>query len=195
MAGVRTRRPPLVRSADDPAAFQEFYELHVQRVVLFFTRRTLDVETALDLTSETFAVALERRRQFRGETEEEERSWLFAVARGQLSHFWRRGEVERQALARLGLDPVAATSADIERFEELAEVAELRVVIARALHGLPPDQADAVRERVLRERSYGEISDAAGVSEQVVRARVSRGLRALASALGETDAEGAPQRV
>ena len=45
------------------------------------------------------------------------------------------------------------------------------------------DQRDALRLRVVEERSYPEVADALGVSEQTARARVSRGLRALARAL------------
>jgi RNA polymerase sigma-70 factor (ECF subfamily) len=47
------------------------------------------------------------------------------------------------------------------------------------LDALPQDQREAVRLRVLDERTYAEISQRLGVSEQTARARVSRGLRAL----------------
>ena len=70
---------------------------------VFLMRRVLDVDTAFDLLSETFATALERRRQFRGGSAEEEQGWLFSIARCELSHYWRDGRVERIALARLGV--------------------------------------------------------------------------------------------
>jgi RNA polymerase sigma factor (sigma-70 family) len=56
-------------------------------------------------------------------------------------------------------------------------------VLAEALGALPPDQRRAVELRVVDELGYGEIASALAVSEDVVRARVSRGLRAMAQLL------------
>jgi RNA polymerase sigma-70 factor (ECF subfamily) len=178
-------RPALTRSAEDADAFAEFYAAYLDRVLVYFTRRTYDAEVAGDLAAETFAVALERRRQFRGRTVEEEQGWLFAIARSQLSHFWRRGEVERSAIARLGLEPPDLPSSEIAEIERMAGVAELRGRLTEALQQLNEDQAYSIRERILGGRSYGELAAELGVTEQVVRARVSRGLRAMADMLGD----------
>lgn len=174
----------LGRSADDAEAFRDFYVANVQRVVVFFTRRTLNAEVALDLTGETFAVALQRRRQFRGRTDAEAEAWLFAIARSQLSHFWRRGVAERRALEQVGLDPPSVAHADLERIEELAGLPELRRRMQRAMAGLHPQQAYAVVQRIVAEREYDDLAQELGVSQDVVRARVSRGLRALAASRG-----------
>jgi len=61
----------LVESKENPDAFAAFYDAYAERVLVFFTRRVLDVDTAFDLLSETFATALERRRQFRGASSEQ----------------------------------------------------------------------------------------------------------------------------
>src|ERR1044072_6473857 len=99
---IRAPQLLLRRSVDYPKAFHDFYRAYVDRIVVYFARRTLDAETALDLTGETFAVALERRAQFRGTTPQEEQGWLFSIARSPIVAFWKRGDVERAALARLG---------------------------------------------------------------------------------------------
>src|SRR3954470_15333966 len=91
----------LARARTDADAFAAFYASYATRVLVFFARRVFDAEVALDLTSETFAEALQRRGQFRGRLQEEEQAWLFAIARTQLSRYWRRGRVERAALRRL----------------------------------------------------------------------------------------------
>jgi RNA polymerase sigma factor (sigma-70 family) len=187
--GTVRERPPwrsrtgsvLGRSAEDAEAFRDFYVANVQRVVVFFTRRTLDAEVALDLTGETFAVALQRRRQFRGRTDAEAEAWLFAIARSQLAHFWRRGVAERKALQQVGLDPPSIAQSELERIEELAGLPELRDRIQRAVAGLRPQQAYVVLQRIVAEREYDDLARELGVSQDVVRARVSRGLRALAA--------------
>jgi RNA polymerase sigma factor (sigma-70 family) len=188
--GWATRRatieePLLHRSVDDPAAFHEFYRVYADRVVVFFARRTLDPETSLDLAGETFALALERRAQFRGSTAQEEQGWLFAIARNQLLGFWKRGEVERSALQRIGCEPPESTTADIEWVERSADLPVLRETVRLALDELPDDQAYAVTGRVVDAREYADIAGELNVSEQVVRARVSRGLRAMAETLSD----------
>jgi RNA polymerase sigma factor (sigma-70 family) len=190
--GTVRERPPwrsrtgsvLGHSAEDAEAFRDFYVANVQRVVVFFTRRTFNAEVALDLTGETFAVALQRRRQFRGRTDAEAEAWLFAIARNQLAHLWRRGVAERKALQQIGLDPPSVAQSELERIEELAGLPELRRRVQRALAGLNPQQAYAVLQRIVAEREYDDLALELGVSQDVVRARVSRGLRALAATRG-----------
>jgi RNA polymerase sigma factor (sigma-70 family) len=176
----RGRDNALMRSAEDGEAFREFYVANAQRVVVFFTRRTLNAEVALDLTAETFAVALQRRRQFRGGTDAEAEAWLFSIARSQLSHYWRRGVAERRALEQIGIDPPSLGQSELDRIEELAGLPELRRRVQHAIAGLNPQQAYAVTQRIVEEREYDDLAAELGVSQDVVRARVSRGLRALA---------------
>lgn len=100
-----------------------FYEQNAQQLLVFFSRRILDVAVAFDLMSETFAVALEQCGKFRGSTPEEERGWLYAIARTQLARFWRDGRVERSALGRLGVEAAQLADPEIERVEQLAGIA------------------------------------------------------------------------
>jgi RNA polymerase sigma-70 factor (ECF subfamily) len=173
----------LAQSRQDPDAFAAFYDAYAERILLFLVRRVLDVDTAFDLLSETFATALERRHQFRGSTAEEEQGWLYAIARSELSHFWRDGKVERIALARLGVGVPALSDPEIERIEQLAGINDLVPALQDAMASLPEDQRRAVELRVVEEHGYAEVASILGVSEQTARARVSRGLRALAQRL------------
>lgn len=174
------RKRCLLRQAEeDPDAFADFYDAYAGRVLAFFTRRVLNAETAFDLMSETFAIALERRRQFRGRTPQEEQGWLFAIARSELSHFWRQGAAEKAALARFEVAAPSLTDIEIERIEHLAGIDQIVPKLATALAGLSSEQRRAVTLRVVVELDYDEIAEELGVSEDVARARVSRGLRIL----------------
>lgn len=179
----RRSRCLLLDSRRDSDAFAEFYDAYAERVLLFLVRRVFDVDTAFDLLSETFAIALERRHQFRGSSAEEEQGWLFSIARSELSHFWRDGRVERSALARVGVGVPGLADPDIERIEQLAGITELLPALHVAMAELPEDQRRAVELRVVEEHGYAEVATMLGVSEQTARARVSRGLRTLARRL------------
>ena len=178
----------LVSAREDPDAFADFYDAYAERVLLFLVRRVLDVDTAFDLLSETFANALEHRRQFRGHTAQEEQGWLFAIARSELSRFWRAGRVERRALARLGVPVPGLTDPEIERIEQLAGIGALTAPLADAMAALPEEQRRAVELRVIEECGYADVAVTLGVSEQTARARVSRGLRTLARRLRDPHA-------
>lgn len=173
----------LGRSVAQPELFGEFYAAHASAVLVFFARRTLDVEVARDLTAETFAEALASRSRFRGTTEAEAAGWLFGIARHLLSRYLRRGVVERKAVERLGIRMPHLSDDDHERIAELAGLDDLRSGVAAALGELGADQRDAVELRVVAELPYDEVARRLSISEPTARARVSRGLRALADAL------------
>ncbi|MEA2195062.1 MAG: hypothetical protein QOG42_1496 [Solirubrobacteraceae bacterium] len=175
----------LARSLDDADVFAAFYTLYVGRVSVYFVRRILDPEVAVDLTAETFALALERRRQFRGRSAEEEQGWLFAIARSLLHGYWRRGRVEQAAVVRLGLERPSLGTEDIEYLHRQAGLDGLRGRLTEALGAVRPDQAAAIRARVLEEREYDEIAAEFHTTPDVIRARVSRGLKTMQRFLGD----------
>jgi RNA polymerase sigma-70 factor (ECF subfamily) len=77
----------------------------------------------------------------------------------------------------------AAHEDDLALIEERAGVAELRALLSGELSRLSTQQRRALELRIVQERSYAEVACALGISELAARARVSRGLRALAQAL------------
>ncbi|MDA0174155.1 RNA polymerase sigma factor [Solirubrobacter taibaiensis] len=173
----------LVRAQEDPRAYAAFYDAYSDRILAFLARRVFDPEVAVDLMSETFAKVLERRMQFRGESAAEEQGWLFAIARTELSHYWRSGRVERAALERFAVNVPELDGDEFERIEALAGLNSLDGPLLDAVAALPPDQRRAIELRIVEDLAYEEMAAVLAVSEQVARARVSRALRALARML------------
>ena len=138
----------------------------------FFVRRTADPELAADLTAEVFAAALDACARYRA-GEGPASAWLFGIAQHKLAKSRRRGVVEDRARRRLGMEPLILDDEDLERIDRLAAGDDGAEAL---LQGLPTDQRDAVRARILEDRSYDEIAGALRCSPAVVRKRVSRGL-------------------
>jgi RNA polymerase sigma-70 factor (ECF subfamily) len=166
--------------------FAAFYAEHAERVLIFLARRCLDPEVAVDLMAETFAQAYAGRRRFRGTTDAEASAWVFAIARHQLSGYFKRGRAERKAVARLGIEVPPVEPEDLTRIEELAGLGTLRGAVSEQFGRLSTDQRDAMRLRLIDELPYPDVARELDVSEQTARARVSRGLRRLAAALEAT---------
>ncbi len=164
-------------------AFVSLYEAEAKAVLVFFARRTFDSEVALDLTAETFAQAWRGWARVRLDSREEVRAWLFTIARRQLGRYLQRGRVERRAVRLLGIRTPVIEVDDVAQIERAADLASLRSTLAGELAALSADQREALRLRVVEELPYRELALRLGVSEATARARVSRGLRALAAAL------------
>lgn len=156
----------------DGEAFTVFYRRYLPQVVGYLVRETGDRELAADLAAEVFAAALVGARRYRP-TRDSALPWLLGIARNTVGTSRRRGRVEARARRRLGFEPVAFEEPDIDRTDEL-------------LAALPAAERDAVRARVVEERTYASIAAEMQCSELVVRKRVSRGLARLRKELKET---------
>lgn len=175
----------------DAAAFVAMYDEHSESLLRYFARRTLDPEAAFDLTAETFAEAFASRDHF-DPSRGDEAAWLYGIARHELGSYLRRFQVESRARERIGLPVRPLSHGDYERVEALIDFGEVGRQMRSALRDLPSEQREAVVYRVIEELSYQQIAKRLGCSEDAARARVSRGLRSLARAMGgpETDVEG-----
>jgi len=178
----------MVFSLDDDR-LSELYRAQAAAMLVYFTRRCYDAQLAVDLVAETFACAHAQRGQFRGVTAAEAQAWVWAIARHALSDALRRGHAERRALRRLGVEPPVLADEELLRVEELAGLADLRVVVAAALEQLAPEQREALRLRVVEELGYPEVAARLRISQEAARARISRGLRALSAAVDAVEAD------
>ena len=166
----------------DPDAFAAFYRRYERLILGYLLRRTRNPEIAADLTAEVFASALRAAGRYRPESTTAV-GWLLTIAERTLSSSLRRGRVEARARRRLGIrDAVIFTGEDLERIETLASLDGQSLAL---LDSLPGDQREAVRARILDERSYREIAGELQTSELVIRKRVSRGLSTLKRQLEE----------
>lgn len=171
----------LAASVGDPERFAVFYRRHARAVLRFFATRTFDPEAAADLTAETFAEAFVCRSRWRAKGKAA--AWLYGIARHELSRYVRRGQAERRARERLGFTPIAVEPDDFRRIEDLVDFEAVGLAVGSALRGLPEGQREALSLRVVEGRPYPEVAHLLACSEEVVRARVSRGLRRLAATL------------
>jgi RNA polymerase sigma factor (sigma-70 family) len=158
----------------DADSFAEFYRRHARRLAGWLMRATGDAEAAADLTAETFAAALAARKRYRPDRGAPA-TWLYGIAVHKLNDWRRRGYAEDRARRRMRMERIELTEDDVRELEYLAG----EVTAVGLLDELPRDQRFALRARVVDDRPYGEIAGTEGVSEAVIRQRVSRGLAGL----------------
>jgi RNA polymerase sigma-70 factor (ECF subfamily) len=168
----------LESSREGGGGFDVFYRRHCRAVLAFHARRVREPELAADLTAETFATALLIVRDRKRALPENPVGWLFTIAHYKFLDSQRRGQVEDKARRKLAFEPMQVSDDAIAQLEEQIAATDLLAHLAGAL---PTDQLDALRARVIDERSYREIARELRCSESLVRMRVSRALRTLRS--------------
>jgi RNA polymerase sigma-70 factor, ECF subfamily len=160
----------------EPQAIALLHDRHARRLVAYLQRHGATDEAALDAAQETFARLIVRHRRVRVADDGSLWPWLAVTARNLVRDWQRRGAVDARARRRLGL-PVALDESD----EATARIDATRLQgrLRRGLARLPDDQRDAITAHVVEERGYPEIAATTGATEEAIRSRVSRGLRAL----------------
>jgi RNA polymerase sigma factor (sigma-70 family) len=94
-----------------------------------------------------------------------------------------RGRVEDRARQRLKLPSLVLDDEALDAIDALRAPANGNAI--DLLGRLPVDQREAIRARIVEDRSYAEIAAGLQCSECVVRQRVSRGLAALRAQVEE----------
>ena len=170
-------------ASNDRDAFAAFYRRHLPWVLHWLGSQVRDREIVADLAGEVFASASRARSRFDRRRAPDAQPWLQTIARNVLIDSLRRGRVEDRARRKLNVPPLALTEDDLARVDELLDLGCGDSRATAALASLPPNQAEAIRARVVEGADYEDIARRLRCSPAVVRQRVSRGLKAMRATL------------
>lgn len=159
-----------------PAAFDVFFVRHSKAIASYLLRQTGSQELAADLTSETFAVALEAVERY-DRKKGDARGWLFGIAKMTVLASYRQQRVERSARERLGHTVSGFSDGAWDEVEARIDAALPGLV--DGIEDLPRAERRAVVARILEERDYAEIAASEEATEAAIRQRVKRGLARL----------------
>jgi len=161
----------------DSNAFGELYDRYIQKIYNFIYYKTFDSAVAEDLTSTTFFKALNKI-----DTLDTERgsfsTWLYSIARNTVIDYYRSRKMD------------AGDGEDVFELSEenhTAEAIDARHslgVVEDYLAKLSPIQREIVTLRIWEERSYKDIADIVGGTEDSVKMSFSRTIRKLREDLG-----------
>ncbi|MEW5956614.1 MAG: RNA polymerase sigma factor [Chloroflexota bacterium] len=159
----------------NPAAFDELYNRHVQRVYRYLAARVGNTDDAQDLTAQTFMAVLEGLTGRRAGYWPSNRFilWVLSIARHKAADHFRR---HRQPLPLEAALEVADTAPPPE--ESVGRQLRLEQV-ARMLRTLAPDRAEALALRIFGGLSAAEVGQVMGKHESAVKMLVHRAVRDL----------------
>jgi RNA polymerase sigma factor (sigma-70 family) len=163
--------------AGESVAFAELVEKHQRLVFGVALSNTRDANEAEDVAQEAFVEAWRELRTLRDP--KRVGTWIAGIARN-LAHRWRRRAARRQKRES------AAAEVDIETPPTPLDVAFERETAVLVRSGLS-EIAEAYREALVlyyvHGRSVSEVAAGLGLSEDLVKQRLSRGRRALRASL------------
>lgn len=177
-------RELVIKARMDPDAFARLYDLNYSRVFNYLLYTTGDVETALDITSETFLKALRAMPRY-VLTGAPFAAWLLKIASNEAKmHFRKRKrgtEIEYmdetvEVRASVLQEEVARAADEIASSEEF-------VILAPLLRELSPKYREVIFLRFYEGLSIGEIAVSLGRAPGTVKSQLHRGLRALGLAM------------
>jgi len=100
----------MVRAHREAEALSQLYELYYERIFRFCAHRLFSKETAEDVTSTIFLEVASRIRNFGGQTEQDFRYWLYAIAANQANAYIRKASRRKKLLAEAADSMTAVTS-------------------------------------------------------------------------------------
>jgi RNA polymerase sigma-70 factor (ECF subfamily) len=172
--------------------FEQVYENHYQVLYAYFVGRTADTEAAQDLLQETFLRVWRHRQSLPERTDEQQRAWLFAIARNLLTDYYRhratRSAIEDE-VASSALPSIAMQDDMDAQVEEREYVALLDSAIKR----LPEDLRTVLVLAVLAEMSSTEMSAVLGKPAGTIRYQLAKARKHLADEL-QRFAPGPPRK-
>jgi len=180
---------PELSGPDPSSVFGRLFDEHAGSLHAYLARRVGD-QTADDLVSETFLVALQRRHTY-DPVRAAVRPWLYGIASNLLRRHVRQEVRGWRARARLvGMDQVRTESPEVRSTERVAARQQIRQ-LAGALAALEPGDRDVLLLTSWGQLTSTEVAQALGIPVGTVYSRLNRVRRWLRShgSLGTTGTE------
>lgn len=163
--------------AGDNEAFGLLYDSYFEPIYRFIYYKVFSKEIAEDLTSDTFIKALSRIGSYKID-KGRFNSWLYQIARNTVIDYYRTRK-EDVALEDIFDVPYDARTA--EQFDALTALSSVDAY----LKALPARQREIITLRIWEEKSFKEIADILGGTENSIKMAFSRSIRQLREVCGE----------
>lgn len=178
------------RAKSDADAFGKLYEKHYSKILNYIYRRTLNVSTAEELTSNTFFKALRALPKYRRKGSFS--AWLYRIATNEIKMHWR-SESKRESklinpVMQEEIERIYFAAPEAEAKEEIAEKMKKFCELNKILKELPEKYETVLHLRYFEKLQINEIAGILGKRIGTVKSLIHRGLKRLRRRLENEDA-------
>lgn len=173
----------LLEAKTNPAAFGQLYDFYYKSIFGFHYSRTSHVETAKDLTNETFFQALKNFHKYKPRKDASFKSWIFSIAVAQVGNYYRRRskmfevttEEAPELVDREEYRPDIAYQIGQDADELKGQITLLRELMKK----LDQKQQTILSLRFFSHMSIPEISKVLSIKEGTIKSHIHRALKRL----------------
>jgi RNA polymerase sigma-70 factor (ECF subfamily) len=160
------------QAKDDPQKFAPLYKKYYEMIFRYIYQRMDDKETSYDVTSQVFIKAMNslHRYEYRGLPFS---SWLFRIAKSELSQFFRETKVNRT----VNVETIQLMEIISEIDEEENELNQEKLKLA--LQKLKERELVLIEMRFFESRSFKEIGEILDMTENNAKVACFRALEKL----------------
>lgn len=176
----------ILRAKKDPEAFGAVYDGYYRRIFRFIFHKTSDIDTAKDLTSETFFQALKSLWRFRF-TAKPFSAWLYKIASRQVAMHYRREAQRKNFSLEENFELyqyIQSKNVSLYGIEKNIDSKLEHDELVRQIKKLKDVEQNVIILRYFEEKSLQEISDMLGMKLNTVKSHLRRGLQRLKNYLG-----------
>lgn len=151
----------------NPKDFEVLYKKHFESVFRFLNHRLMEKQTALDITQQVFVKAMVNLHQYTDKGLSFQ-SWLFRIAINELNQFYKHQKKEAY---------INISNSGLEAFLHETETDNGKAIdeqLAKALNKLNEEQLLLIDMRFFEKRSFAEIGEILGITENNAKVKVYR---------------------
>jgi RNA polymerase sigma-70 factor (ECF subfamily) len=165
----------------DPRQFAPLYKKYHEAIFRYIYKRVDEEEAAYDITSCVFVKAISNlpKYEYRGVPFS---SWLFRIAKSELYQSFRDNKAKRT----VSIDSVSIAQIMDDLNEDFSE--EQRLKLTQALPQLKEQQLQLIEMRFFEKRSFREIGEIIGMTENNAKVKTFRALVKLKELFNRTKA-------
>jgi RNA polymerase sigma-70 factor (ECF subfamily) len=165
----------------DPRQFAPLYKKYHEAIFRYIYKRVDEEEAAYDITSCVFVKAISNlpKYEYRGVPFS---SWLFRIAKSELYQSFRDNKAKRT----VSIDSVSIAQIIDDLNEDFSE--EQRLKLTQALPQLKEQQLQLIEMRFFEKRSFREIGEIIGMTENNAKVKTFRALVKLKELFNRTKA-------
>jgi len=164
----------VVRSKTQPEALGKLYDLYYERIFRFCVHRLFNFEVAEDVTSRIFLGVAKGIGHFQGETEQDFKRWLYAIAINYINAYIRKTS-RRKKLFEQAISMRTIKDGYSEDNHAYLDWPALYAAILK----LKPEHQTILTLRFFEGMDYNEIGQIAGAQTSTVRVTLHRILNKL----------------
>lgn len=179
----------LVKKAQkDPEAFSQLYEDNYSKIFGYILRRVANIDTAKDITSETFFKALKNIGSFKWK-DVSFSCWLYRIASNEIANYFRKGKnykavsfenIAEPASPQNMQEDVLGAENELEKKREFLE-------LHKKIIELPDIYQKVLVLKFFEKKSVKEICEILEKKEGTVKSLIHRGVERLKNLLDENE--------